>query len=927
MLTNQKDSLKRILQESFIDTKIRKMLHSAILRVKPDILEAFLQYAVPLGFDVNMEPDLGLAPPLEAAFQQDNTAAIDVLTRMRLEIKLDLKHRFKPDNRTFLHRLLAIRNCKAMDSNETTPFFNPQTLKKFLETIEAHELDINATNHYGCSVLSLQDNGEFLQILLPLGHKFGLNINSAKERPSHFEEWLELPAAIDIFKLLFLHGQQLGLNVNAVDSEGKTLLHCIAGSKNSELLRLALSYAKTYPFDLKAKDKEGMTPLMIAAAVDYQSFMLLLNADPDIELHDCSKDGIDLVMLAVFSDKLETLTYLLSHGDWNFNRQIQIREDSEFPEKYQGATALITAIEGEEPDYALACVAALLKYRDKLQDKSSFDLSIKNRAGHDALKVSLLRGYKLIFQLLFHSIPPDLQQKDQNGFTIFLLAVAMGQYDIIQFLLSADADIKAVDHKNRNALHWASKIGHPQLINYFIAQGLSLDAKDQWGNTPLLIAVREGLLATSERLISQGAQVNAYNTQGYTALHLAILADDLAMIRLLLKFGADPQFSNPLMQESPQALATRLEFSNIRDALNAQAENKAAARLEQVLVQLAPRPQQTTHQAVTFLRLFPLSKRAQLSPFNTLNLLTQTQTALSIQGKTSEEMLQSVPQARAYLPLEDLEKRELLAQSVGDIRDLRLTLYTGCSYSILFFRLILRELASLIGKDPSLNPYFQAFFKYRFIPTRAPDLARFQHSQIDKSSVMKEGDWCNASLFGNGARKGACSLYYYLESHNNENKSFKELISQLFSCMKWDVQGELASEFLRKIDYFYQRLYSPLGGFQTIEIPYALVDAVCHPLHFKGFTNKDKFSEYVLKARAKPALHQQFSNLEIIVLPDSIFNPDNGISSRIYHTLDRLHPDAFQEFKLHIKSSLWALLKQYPLIAALDPKVSKYHKS
>merc|ERR1712029_680551 len=58
--------------------------------------------------------------------------------------------------------------------------------------------------------------------------------------------------------------------------------------------------------------------------------------------------------------------------------------------------------------------------------------------------------------------------------------------------------------------------------------------------TPLMHAVKYGSLETVEALLELGASVHAKDTWLYTPLHFAALRESESMIKVLLKFGAQP---------------------------------------------------------------------------------------------------------------------------------------------------------------------------------------------------------------------------------------------------------------------------------------------------------------------------------------------------------------------------------------------------
>jgi len=117
-------------------------------------------------------------------------------------------------------------------------------------------------------------------------------------------------------------------------------------------------------------------------------------------------------------------------------------------------------------------------------------------------------------------------------------AAARGRLGIALTLISAGADIRAVDFLGRTPLHAAAAAGRVPLAASLIDRGLSVDVRDDSGRTPLFDAAGHDRADMVEALIAWGADVNAADKQGITPLHAAALERPGEVARLLLDTGA-----------------------------------------------------------------------------------------------------------------------------------------------------------------------------------------------------------------------------------------------------------------------------------------------------------------------------------------------------------------------------------------------------
>jgi len=131
-------------------------------------------------------------------------------------------------------------------------------------------------------------------------------------------------------------------------------------------------------------------------------------------------------------------------------------------------------------------------------------------SGATPLHYAAANGHKLVMlALLKHK--PDVDAVALNRFTPLLCAVLRKRADAVKVLLKAGANVNARgSYSGGSALHWAADRGY-----YKVAK---------------LVA-------------ENGGNPNILNSHGFAPLHIAATRrHDEKMVRILLQFGADPQF-------------------------------------------------------------------------------------------------------------------------------------------------------------------------------------------------------------------------------------------------------------------------------------------------------------------------------------------------------------------------------------------------
>ncbi|XP_049835771.1 serine/threonine-protein phosphatase 6 regulatory ankyrin repeat subunit B-like [Schistocerca gregaria] len=513
--------------EGLIDTEFAG--HSPLFKSLKS--EKIVTHLIAAGADVNFKDDNGCTPLL-AAIHREHFEALDLLLKAGADrnvmdncgvtalhlaascrkvpprviafAKEQIEHGMRPDimdhqGRTPLHYAALTGNHRVM---------------KLLISLGAN---VNAVDVYGktpivmLAIHSRKDCRLVKELLINAGADLTVRDKNGKTA-------LHTSFEIDNFEitkfLMEKHQQEIGC-----DNNGNNILHCAVRARRDTLDKVkyilnkklttieeknengetALMYAVQLPSfhtikqtlvqilltsgaSLNAKDKQGKTPLHIAAAEgDAKTMETLIAAGADVTERDLN--GRMPLHWAAQSHRAEAVELLLNERKEQHEMGINQQDNG-------GQTPLMLAV----------------------KEKQSVKLLLKQGA--------------------------NVNTQDCAGRTALQAAIECKNFDAMKLLLVAGADfLPAQREYHVRAIHLAVAAGDNKILEHLISMGM--DLLDCWWDpehkTTLLHVAAETSVEMLKQVLNMGKSVDTFDNEGYSAFHRAVLSGNCAVIKYFLE--------------------------------------------------------------------------------------------------------------------------------------------------------------------------------------------------------------------------------------------------------------------------------------------------------------------------------------------------------------------------------------------------------
>eukprot|EP00915_Cephaloidophora_sp_WS-2016_P005979 GHVH01007869.1.p1 GENE.GHVH01007869.1~~GHVH01007869.1.p1 ORF type:complete len:908 (-),score=106.15 GHVH01007869.1:1006-3504(-) len=176
----------------------------------------------------------------------------------------------------------------------------------------------------------------------------------------------------------------------------------------------------------------------------------------------------------------------------------------------------------------------LLKYYDDISDASCHGFNLLHQVCRAQLEFDTDSDF--IASLVRRGCGID--SRSESGHTPLMCAVDRwtARPNLVEYLLDSGADVHAVDHSGKTALHFAS---HPHSVESLLARGAKIYTKDKSGNSPLMHMCSHDKPDAVRSLLRHGAKPDARGNKLWTPFLTASALGRTNVIKVLSEEGAD----------------------------------------------------------------------------------------------------------------------------------------------------------------------------------------------------------------------------------------------------------------------------------------------------------------------------------------------------------------------------------------------------
>jgi ankyrin repeat protein len=383
--------------------------------------------------------------------------------------------------------------------------------------------------------------------------------------------------------------EQQRVDVNAPGIDGTTALHWSVRAEDLETAELLLSAGA----NARAADRYGVTPLYLAS-VNGSAPLIRMLLDAGADPNSVDPAGETALMTAARTGHAEAIKLLLDRG-----ASVKAT-DREFDQ-----TALMIAVRENQPAAVKLLIdrGAALDARTRTGPTPEFRPPCKG-TGCGSEGVGINRG----------GLPDRGRRGAAAGaMTSLLYAARDGRLAEARLLVDAGADVQVAEANGITPLLMAILNNHLEVATFLLDRGADLSKDDFWGRSPLWAAVelrnrdmnnrdedsptdngldRAPILDFIKVLLDRGANPNVRTREvppsrswlyslgdvswvdytGQTPFLRAALSGDTESMRLLLKYGADPNITTfagttPLMAAAGVNWVVAQTYTESKEAL------------------------------------------------------------------------------------------------------------------------------------------------------------------------------------------------------------------------------------------------------------------------------------------------------------------------------------------------------------------------
>ncbi|MBY0378672.1 MAG: ankyrin repeat domain-containing protein, partial [Gammaproteobacteria bacterium] len=367
--------------------------------------------------------------------------------------------------------------------------------------------DVSVVDNEGKSVLHYATNKNIIHIFITHGANVAL-VSKLGQTVLHSAAADERIQAIHTLLAIKDGNEHSVVDINAVDEKGQTALsYSLIAGKFPAAIALIQAGAKLDEQTMQAKDVQQRSLLHYTAADKSLSGVMQQLIDAHVNVNAPDKKGRTPLHYAAKRGNLEAIIALRAAGA-DFNAV-----------DHSGKTVLHYAAKKNQA--AAIIVLAEQLTSENINQKDNKGLTALAYAFNEETETYQLEATIVLLEAGAECSLRLLAQKEYNldCKTLLHVAAAMNKPKTIHALITAGADVDAVDRYCQTALHCAVINKHMLAVKALIAANIDINAADSKGKTALHYAVQQGNQDMVALLISKGANIEAQDREGKTPLH------------------------------------------------------------------------------------------------------------------------------------------------------------------------------------------------------------------------------------------------------------------------------------------------------------------------------------------------------------------------------------------------------------------------
>jgi len=160
------------------------------------------------------------------------------------------------------------------------------------------------------------------------------------------------------------------------------------------------------------------------------------------------------------------------------------------------------------------------------------------KEGHTPLSAAAKLGNKEIVELLINA-NADINFHDVYLRSPIMQAAFEGHFEMVKYLVDKGALINGISGNHGSALCLAARGGHQEIVEYLLDRGANINAYTYMHGTPFFSATRNGHTEIADLLIDKGASIVAQDSTQIPPLERAARIGNSEIVELLLSLGAE----------------------------------------------------------------------------------------------------------------------------------------------------------------------------------------------------------------------------------------------------------------------------------------------------------------------------------------------------------------------------------------------------